>query len=130
LQTITKHVLFIGPGINGAGKTSTMNMLTGSRSGQSVCHFAKNTQFAPTSGLGLLFWQIDRPGWPGNFLPSAGDAWLDGLDIKTQQMEIRAKLGYCPQHDALLDLLTVREHLELFGRIKGVPEKVRHHTLV
>jgi ABC-type multidrug transport system ATPase subunit len=45
-------------------------------------------------------------------------------------MEVRSKLGYCPQHDALLDLLTVREHLELFGRIKGVPEKVRHHTLV
>lgn len=38
-------------------------------------------------------------------------------------MEVRSKLGYCPQHDALLDLLTVREHLELFGRIKGVPEK-------
>jgi len=74
-------------GINGAGKTSTMNMLT------------------------------------GNFLPSSGNAWLYGLDIKTQQLEVRAKLGYCPQHDALLDLLTVREHLELFGRIKGVPEK-------
>ena len=27
-----------------------------------------------------------------------------------------------PQHDALLDLLTVREHLELFARIKGVSE--------
>jgi len=59
----------------------------------------------------------------GNFLPSSGNAWLYGLDIKTQQLEVRAKLGYCPQHDALLDLLTVREHLQLFGRIKGVPEK-------
>jgi ATP-binding cassette subfamily A (ABC1) protein 1 len=59
----------------------------------------------------------------GNFLPSSGDAWLYGLDIKTQQLEVRAKLGYCPQHDALLDLLTVREHLQLFGRIKGVAEK-------
>ena len=29
-------------------------------------------------------------------------------------------MGYCPQHDALLDRLTVREHLELFARIKGV----------
>ena len=27
-----------------------------------------------------------------------------------------------PQFDALLELLTVREHLELFARIKGVPE--------
>jgi len=36
---------------------------------------------------------------------------------------VRSKLGYCPQHDALLDLLTVKEHLELFARVKGVPEK-------
>jgi ABC-type multidrug transport system ATPase subunit len=31
-------------------------------------------------------------------------------------------LGYCPQFDALLDLLTVREHLELYARIKSVPD--------
>ena len=30
--------------------------------------------------------------------------------------------GYCPQFDALLDKLTVREHLCLFARIKGVSE--------
>jgi len=34
---------------------------------------------------------------------------------------VRRYIGYCPQHDALLDKLTVREHLELFARIKGVP---------
>jgi ATP-binding cassette subfamily A (ABC1) protein 3 len=33
----------------------------------------------------------------------------------------RLSTGYCPQFDALLDLLTVREHLELYGRLKGVP---------
>jgi ABC-type multidrug transport system ATPase subunit len=27
---------------------------------------------------------------------------------------------YCPQFDALFDLLTVREHLELFARLKGI----------
>jgi len=30
------------------------------------------------------------------------------------------QVGYCPQFDALLELLTVREHLELYARIKGV----------
>ena len=39
-------------------------------------------------------------------------------------VEVRRLLGYCPQHDALLDRLTVREHLELFGRIKGIPKEV------
>eukprot|EP01051_Picozoa_sp_SAG22_P020986 SAG22_NODE_4448_length_1267_cov_1.363870_1_plen_397_part_01 len=58
----------------------------------------------------------------GKFLPTSGNAYLNGLDIRTNQLQIRSQLGYCPQHDALLDLLTVREHLFLFGRVKGVPE--------
>lgn len=32
------------------------------------------------------------------------------------------QIGYCPQFDALLEFLTVQEHLELYARIKGVPE--------
>lgn len=31
-------------------------------------------------------------------------------------------MGYCPQFDALLDNLTVREHLELFTIIKAIPQ--------
>ena len=73
-------------GINGAGKTSTLAMLT------------------------------------GDVLPSSGEAYLNGLDIMKNQDEVRRLLGYCPQHDALLERLSVREHLELFGRIKNVPE--------
>jgi ABC-type multidrug transport system ATPase subunit len=32
-------------------------------------------------------------------------------------------MGYCPQFDALFDLLTGREHLNLYARIKGVREE-------
>ena len=32
------------------------------------------------------------------------------------------QIGYCPQFDALLEFLTVREHLELYARIKGVAD--------
>lgn len=32
------------------------------------------------------------------------------------------QIGYCPQFDALLEFLTAQEHLELYARIKGVPE--------
>jgi ABC-type multidrug transport system ATPase subunit len=71
-------------GINGAGKTSTLNILTGAQ------------------------------------LPTSGNAWLGGKNILTEQKDVRRLIGYCPQHDALLDRLTVREHLQLFGRIKGV----------
>ena len=56
-------------------------------------------------------------------LPGApGEAFIDGLDTMEHQDSIRSLIGYCPQHDALLELLTVREHLELFARIKAVPE--------
>jgi ATP-binding cassette subfamily A (ABC1) protein 3 len=57
----------------------------------------------------------------GEFPPTAGDAYIDGFSIKEDQTKIRKKIGYCPQFDALLELLTVREHLELYARIKCIP---------
>jgi len=75
-------------GINGAGKTSTLNILTGAQ------------------------------------LPSSGNAWLGSKNILTDQKDVRRLIGYCPQHDALLNLLSVRDHLKLFGRIKGVKPDV------
>ena len=56
----------------------------------------------------------------GEFPPTSGDAFIDGCSIQDDQSKIRRKIGYCPQFDALLELLTVREHLELYGRIKGL----------
>ncbi|CAK4964438.1 unnamed protein product [Aphanomyces euteiches] len=57
----------------------------------------------------------------GDVLPTSGAATLGGFDIMTQQLDVRRLIGYCPQFDALIDLLTMREHLELFAAIKGVP---------
>jgi ATP-binding cassette, subfamily A (ABC1), member 3 len=56
----------------------------------------------------------------GEFPPTSGTAYIDGFNISHDQSNIRRKIGYCPQFDALLELLTVREHLELYGRIKGM----------
>jgi len=58
----------------------------------------------------------------GDVLPSSGTASLAGFDIISQQPKVRRLLGYAPQWDALLELLTAREHLELYARIKGVRE--------
>ena len=55
----------------------------------------------------------------GEFPPTSGSAFVEGYSIALDQSKIRRKIGYCPQFDALLELLTVREHLELYGRIKG-----------
>lgn len=56
----------------------------------------------------------------GDTVATRGTAALTGLDIRTSQLETRRLLGYCPQFDALCPLLTVREHLEMYARIKGV----------
>ena len=32
-------------------------------------------------------------------------------------------MGFCPQFDSIFDLLTAREHLMLYARIKGIVEK-------
>ena len=57
----------------------------------------------------------------GENAPTKGTAVLCGMDMMKEPVKVRRLLGMCPQSHALLDLLTVREHLELFGRIKGVP---------
>jgi ATP-binding cassette, subfamily A (ABC1), member 3 len=60
----------------------------------------------------------------GDVVPTIGGATLAGFDILKSQTEVRRLIGYCPQFDALLELVTVKEHLELFARIKGVPENL------
>lgn len=37
-------------------------------------------------------------------------------------MQVQQRLGYCPQFDALIDQLTGRETLFLYGRLRGVQE--------
>ena len=57
----------------------------------------------------------------GFYTPTSGDASICGYSIRTEMETIREKyLGICPQHDALYDMLTVKEHLVLYGRIKGL----------
>ncbi|KAM0948803.1 putative ABC transporter, AAA+ ATPase domain, ABC transporter A [Dioscorea sansibarensis] len=58
----------------------------------------------------------------GEEYPSDGTAYIFGNDIRAHPKTARRHIGYCPQFDALLEFLTVREHLELYARIKAVPE--------
>lgn len=73
-------------GINGAGKSSTLAMLT------------------------------------GEFPPTDGEAFIAGMNLSTNVHSCRRKIGFCPQFDALFELLTGREHLTLYARIKGIDE--------
>lgn len=71
-------------GVNGAGKSSLLNILSG--------------EFAPTSG----------------------DAFIAGMSLVSDVDKCRKLIGFCPQFDALYDLLTGREHLKFYAAIKGI----------
>ncbi|CAL1591240.1 unnamed protein product [Knipowitschia caucasica] len=58
----------------------------------------------------------------GDIPVSAGEAFLNGYSIRTEMREVHQNLGYCPQFDAINDLLTGQEHLEFYARLRGVPE--------
>lgn len=42
--------------------------------------------------------------------------------VLTEMERVHQLMGYCPQFDAINDLLTGREHLEFYARLRGVPE--------
>ncbi|XP_061620276.1 phospholipid-transporting ATPase ABCA1-like isoform X1 [Phyllopteryx taeniolatus] len=59
----------------------------------------------------------------GDIPVSSGEAFLNGHSIRTEMWDVHQNMGYCPQFDAINDLLTGREHLEFYARLRGVPEK-------
>jgi ATP-binding cassette subfamily A (ABC1) protein 1 len=58
--------------------------------------------------------------------PTSGGMSIFGRDVSTQLSEVRHDLGVCPQHNVLWPELTVREHLQVFSEIKGVPRERRN----
>ncbi|KAM7269542.1 hypothetical protein ACFE04_025039 [Oxalis oulophora] len=52
--------------------------------------------------------------------PTGGTAYVEGLNIQTDMNEIYTNMGVCPQHDLLWDMLTGREHLLFYGRLKNL----------
>lgn len=51
---------------------------------------------------------------------SSGDAWIQGINLKTGLHNVNKRMSYCPQFDALLDDLTGRETLRIFCLIRGI----------
>jgi ABC-2 type transport system ATP-binding protein len=55
-----------------------------------------------------------------DLLPSAGTVAVDGLDVVDHPDEVRAKVGYLPDHPPLYDEMTVREYLVFAARLRGL----------
>lgn len=48
-----------------------------------------------------------------------------GRSVRADMDGVRRLTGYCPQFDALVPLLSVREHLDLYSSLRGVPRHQR-----
>jgi ABC-type multidrug transport system ATPase subunit len=65
----------------------------------------------------------------GDLNPTSGDAYICGRPLSDHQTKYY--VGYCPQTDPLLDLMTGWEVLEFFGRIRGdIPEDVLQERIL
>jgi ABC-2 type transport system ATP-binding protein len=51
-----------------------------------------------------------------------GAVLIDGCDARTQQAEVRRRVGYLPDHFSLYEDLTPVQLLSFFGRCHGMPE--------
>jgi len=54
--------------------------------------------------------------------PSSGSVSYDGRNIHDDLMRYRASLGYIPEEPSLYPFLSGREHLQLIGRLRQMPE--------
>lgn len=57
----------------------------------------------------------------GEEASTRGRVYIGGTSITSNLSDAFKLLGYCPQHDALWKNITVREHLECYAAIRGVP---------
>lgn len=59
----------------------------------------------------------------GEETPTDGEASIEGFSIATQLTQVRQHIGYCPQFDALIDLMTGREILTMFAKLRGLKDE-------
>ena len=70
-----------------------------------------------TTTLGIL---------TGETMATSGEAWVAGFDVGAGGDGLKAarqKIGFCPQEDPLLELMTCRETLRMFARLRGIEEE-------
>ena len=59
----------------------------------------------------------------GTLIPTFGDAYIGGHSITRDKTMACRNLGICMQQDVIWEDLSVRDHLLLFGRMRGLHGK-------
>lgn len=62
-------------------------------------------------------------------MPTMGEIYFMGLNIKEDLEKIRQNLGYCPQTNPIINFLSVREQLELFYDMKCLPSATKDRVV-
>ncbi|XP_058807192.1 ATP-binding cassette sub-family A member 7-like isoform X2 [Phymastichus coffea] len=58
----------------------------------------------------------------GAEVPDSGLMYMGDKDFARNRRHFLSRMGYCPQHGALVSSLDARDHLRLFARLRGIPE--------
>jgi ABC-2 type transport system ATP-binding protein len=69
----------------------------------------------------------------GLIVPTAGTVTVMGLDSVVDTIDIQSRVGYMPQKFGLYQDLTVKENMDLYADLQGVPSslrKDRYHRLL
>ena len=103
---VPQNTIFALLGPNGAGKTTTFNVIRESSA----------TSYTDVAELQL----IDVLFAGGDIRPDRGDVLINGHSIVRHTQAARRFLGVCPQFTAIDSQLTVREHLYIYARLKGL----------
>ncbi len=61
--------------------------------------------------------------------PSAGRALVAGYDVRADSLSVRASIGYIPQAISVDGALTAWENLDFYGRVTGVPRRLRRERI-
>jgi ABC-2 type transport system ATP-binding protein len=61
--------------------------------------------------------------------PSAGRLTLDGVDLATDPVEYKRRIGYVPEEPFLYTHLTAGEYLTLVGRLRGIAPALLEHRI-
>ncbi|KAL7706957.1 ATP-binding cassette protein subfamily A member 10 [Lotmaria passim] len=97
------------------GKAAVRNVTFGVQRGE-VFGFLGTNGAGKTTTISILCQE---------FYPTSGRASICGNDIVADSAAALRCIGYCPQFDACLDLLTVEEHLYLYAGVRGISWRTR-----
>eukprot|EP00913_Durusdinium_trenchii_P031126 g29147.t2 len=99
----------------------------GSMLSSKVTHAVRGVTWAADQGMVFGLLGVNGAGkttsfklMSGIYTPSEGEVRILGIDMVEETSRARRLIGYCPQFDALIHVMTVESHLYLYGRMKGL----------